>query len=293
MNENQFFTDRNKIRIWLKENYIKNFTIENDLTVNVAGDVDFNFSYGGNYSGNLPVQFGHVKGDFCCAELGLTTLKGSPHTVEGLFSCGSNPLSTLEYAPKIVKGKFIVMYTNITTLEYCPMPGEDLLCNDNKLVSLIGAPKEINGEFNCADNRLRSLKYGPKKVLGSYKCGANRITSFTDFPKEVYGKFDCSDNHLKVLKGRGMVEDFTINNNPVESLDELYLEVSNPIFIHAIGNHLKPITLLENYYEKNENLSYLAMNYDDIRHALNAHRLSKKLEKELERKTIENKKIKV
>jgi hypothetical protein len=51
--------------------------------VDVKGDVKFKGAEASQ--GQFHVQFGTVKGDFACYEKGVTSLKGSPHTVHGSF----------------------------------------------------------------------------------------------------------------------------------------------------------------------------------------------------------------
>jgi hypothetical protein len=91
-NTTQFFTTYEETKDWLDKMEIKNYTINDDLTVDVDGRVDIsnkNLKY-------IPVKFSIVKGDFNLLNNKLTTLIGTPKEVGGFFLCYSNPLTSLE-----------------------------------------------------------------------------------------------------------------------------------------------------------------------------------------------------
>ena len=76
---------RELIEKWLKEYNIKNYTINDDFTIDVVGNVNLN-------KRNLVrfpeyIQFGIVKGYFDCYYTHLTSLKGAPKSVGTFFSC--------------------------------------------------------------------------------------------------------------------------------------------------------------------------------------------------------------
>jgi hypothetical protein len=104
----------------------------------------------------LPVQFGHVDGNFSCSNNQLTSLAGCPNEVGGYFDCSNNQLISLEGAPKSVSGGFY--------------------CGNNKLTSLEGAPKEVGGYFYCdwTENLplLRLVRY---KKIETYNNQVNTI----------------------------------------------------------------------------------------------------------------------
>ena len=52
-------------------------------------------------------------------------------------------------------------------------------CNNNKLTSLQGGPKEVKWHFNCYDNNLTSLEGSPKEVGGDFWCRNNEAV-FTE-----------------------------------------------------------------------------------------------------------------
>ena len=117
---------------------IKNYTINDDLSIDVDGGVyldERNLEY-------LPLKFNYVSGDFNCDQNELESLEGCPITVDGNFDCYRNKLITLEGSPSVVNG--------------------NLICYVNELETLEGSPKTINGNFLCFVNKLKDLEYFPE-----------------------------------------------------------------------------------------------------------------------------------
>ncbi len=95
--------DNFKIKLICSKYNIKNYTINDDGTVDVEGNVIFNR----NRITKLPLKFGHVSGNFLCAECDLRTLEGAPTYVGGNFSLYYNAgLRSLKYSPLYVGGEF-------------------------------------------------------------------------------------------------------------------------------------------------------------------------------------------
>ncbi len=124
------FTDKKDIESWLKKIGINNYSINDDLTVDVDGNVDLI----GREINSMPVQFGKVYGDFNVDKNKLTSLKGCPEIVMGSFCCSLNNLTSLDYCPKRI--------------------GESFTCYKNQLTSLSGMPKKINCNFICSQNPI-------------------------------------------------------------------------------------------------------------------------------------------
>ena len=76
------------ISLICKQYGIENYTINDDGSIDVAGDVDLSF----NDLTELPLRFNKVTGRFNCSFNQLTSLKGSPVWVGGSFSCEFNYL---------------------------------------------------------------------------------------------------------------------------------------------------------------------------------------------------------
>ena len=111
---------------------ITNYSINDDMSIDVDGDVDLNRKY----LEKLPLKFNYVSGYFYCKNNDLKSLEGAPKTVGG-FVCSNNKLKTLEGAPEIV--------------------GEVFYCSNNDLASLEGVPRKVGGYFNCCYNKFEDL----------------------------------------------------------------------------------------------------------------------------------------
>ena len=94
------FENFNEIHGICKKYGIENYTINNDGSIDVYGDVNL---YSKKLT-KLPVKFRNVSGRFDCYNNNLTTLEGAPQSVLGSFYCNRNNLTTLEGAPKSVGG---------------------------------------------------------------------------------------------------------------------------------------------------------------------------------------------
>jgi hypothetical protein len=106
--------NREDIESWLKKYNIKNYTINDDLTVDVNGSV-----YISNTSlKEIPIQFNIVNGVFDCSHNELTSLKGCPKEVNGSFYCYNNKLTSLESGPTEVRGNFDCDNNELTSLDY-------------------------------------------------------------------------------------------------------------------------------------------------------------------------------
>ena len=74
--------------------------------------------------------------------------------------------------------------------------------SENKLTSLEGCPKYVEGTFYCSDNNLKSLIGCPKEVGGNFYCENNQLITLEVAPEYVGGYFHCKNNpNLKSLKG--------------------------------------------------------------------------------------------
>ena len=114
---------KEEIKRWLDGMGVTNYTINDDLTVDVDDDVDLRFK---NLT-EIPVQFNEVKYYFSCAYNQLTSLEGSPRKVGDHFYCHNNQLTSLEDSPRKV--------------------GDYFYCHNNQLTSLEGSPEEVGCWF--------------------------------------------------------------------------------------------------------------------------------------------------
>jgi len=190
---------------------IKNYTINEDGTVDVDGNVDLHIKglnrpqrYRASELKELPLKFGKVSGDFSCSIHKLTNLSGAPLEVGGYFSCSNNQLESLEGSPEKVGGKFY--------------------CNDNQLTSLEGAPRKVGGDFLCSHNKLTSLEGAPTSVGGDFECYDNQLTSLEGISKYIYGRINCRYNKLRDVSGvkDGWRGEFLVEDNPIHEIFKLF-----------------------------------------------------------------------
>jgi hypothetical protein len=127
--------NKQEIKDWLVDHDVTNYTINDDLVVDVDNDVWLNNK---KQTAELPVKFGKVTGFFYCAFSCLITLHNCPTYVGKSFTCYDNELTSLQYCPRYVGGNF--------------------LCYDNKLTSLQHCPRYVGGDFDCTRNKISSIK---------------------------------------------------------------------------------------------------------------------------------------
>jgi len=142
---------------------IVNYTINDDHTIDVNGDVSFTLK--GLFK--IPLKFNVVSGHFSCSNNKLTSLEGCPKSINGKFFCYLNELTTLEGGPKLVGDNYDCSNNHLTTLKGGPKRvGGSFICHSNKLTTLEGSPKYIGLTFDCRSNPLISKEY--KGAFGSF-----------------------------------------------------------------------------------------------------------------------------
>ena len=164
------FYDKAKIKYLCKKYDIKNYTINEDGTIDVDGNVNLN----DKKLIELPLKFGKVGGNFYCYNNQLTSLEGSPEKVGDRFYCYNNQLTSLEGAPREVGG--------------------DFLCYDNQLTSLEGSPRSVGGDFYCYRNQLTSLEGISKYISGNINCRNNQLSDVRGIKDGWRGKFWIEGN---------------------------------------------------------------------------------------------------
>ena len=145
------YNEYSQVKQWLDENEVNNYTINDDLTVDVDGDVYIWHDITNTTLSKLPIQFGKVMGNFYCNGCLLITLDGSPYYVGGNFHCNSNYLTTLEHCPEYIGGQFN--------------------CTSNKLTTLKYIPKTIIGNYSYSNNPLpiKVLKFDDIYIITKYQ----------------------------------------------------------------------------------------------------------------------------
>jgi hypothetical protein len=198
---NQFINESNQedIDSICQKYRIKNYTINQDGTIDVDGNVYLSFKK----LNKLPLKFRNVSGNFYCYNNQLTSLEGSPQSVGGGFFCEINKLTTLEGAPKSVGGCFYCYQNQLTTLEGSPQSvGGDFYCSINKLTTLEGAPKSVGYTFYCEKNKLKDV-YGIKEGFrfGDFFIGENPVEEiFKLFPKDRWNEVIEFLNEYQVIR---------------------------------------------------------------------------------------------
>ena len=184
VNENNFFKNlgigQTRIENWLKEYNIKNYTINDDLTIDVKGCVDLK----GYPEEELPeyIQFRTISDYFKirnCPK--LKSLKGCPQKVYNAFYCyNCENLESLKYCPQRINGYF--------DCSGC-----------SKLKSLDGGPQYIGAQFNCDKcNNLTSLKGAPQEVGSSFSCSnCSKLESLDGGPQYIGAHFYCKKCNVK------------------------------------------------------------------------------------------------
>jgi hypothetical protein len=125
---NKLFESEKSIHDMCRKYRITNYTINDDVSIDVDGNVDLS----GRGLTKLPLKFRNVSGYFYCSDNELTSLEGCPLSVGVSFYCSDNKLTSLEGCPSSV--------------------GVDFWCFDNKLTSLEGCPSSVGGSFYCSGN---------------------------------------------------------------------------------------------------------------------------------------------
>ena len=170
---------------------IKNYTINEDSTIDVDGDVDL---YDKRLT-KIPLKFGKVSGYFNCSANQFKSLEGSPLSVGRDFSCSSNQLKSLEGAPLSVGGYFNCISNQLTSLSGAPLSvGRDFSCNLNKLISLEGSPLSVGGNFYCSYNQLKSLDGISRRISGGIYCRNNQLRDVKGVKDVWLGEFSVVGN---------------------------------------------------------------------------------------------------
>lgn len=206
-------SDKDKIVLWLNKFNIANYTINDDFTVDVDGDVTLDE----RDVHQLRVQFGHVSGSLNAQLCKLKTLMGAPKTVGKNLILSANSLESLEYCTQHV--------------------GEKFYCNSNKIKSLVHGPQYVGSVYGCFRNQLENLSGAPERcasIIASY----NKMKSLQGSPKHVEGGFFLASNLLKTLDGGPdyVGGEYDVSKNSLESLVGIasYIGVSLDLSSNAL-----------------------------------------------------------
>jgi hypothetical protein len=145
--------EESKIRKICKEYNIKNYTINDDLSI----DVDDSVGFFGKGLVKVPLKFNRVSGNFNCSSNDLISLFGCPQWVGGNFACSDNGLTSLKFFPKFIGGDLFIYDNYITSLKGIPKNINYIDCDNNKIWSFIGIPDNFRGELLCQSNPIFNI----------------------------------------------------------------------------------------------------------------------------------------
>ena len=200
----RFFSTREEIEEFCEANNIQNYKINDDLTVDVMGDVNLR----GKNLYVLPFRFRDVQGNFDVSENHLFNLINSPRAVGKSFFCSHNNLRDMAFMPQAI--------------------GEALDCSHNSIESFDFWLHSISTHFNCSYNQLSSLFNCPSVINGSFDCSHNNLKDLNHAPTIVKEHFICTNNYeLKSIEGSPSLvkEDYHLYNNGTKFSVEQIREV--------------------------------------------------------------------
>jgi len=128
---------------WLKKYGITNYTIHENLVV----DVDCDVNLYNNKLTALPFQFGKVTGNFHCSNNQLTSLQYCPTAVGGGFYCSNNKLTSLQYCPTTVGGSFYCYANPFVVTKENEKEWFEVIKNHKNVYSTIKNPTETLTNF--------------------------------------------------------------------------------------------------------------------------------------------------
>lgn len=134
---------KENIKSWLDKMEINGYKINDDLTVDVDGDVNL----GNNKLYEIPIQFGIVNGNFSIWHNKLISLKGCPHKVTKNFDYTHNQLESLEYCPKEIGEDFLFHVNKISTFQYLPESVANVTVYENDIQNINDFKIQLKGGF--------------------------------------------------------------------------------------------------------------------------------------------------
>ena len=190
--DNYFLQSKEEIKKWLKEVGVKKYKMNDDLTVDVKGDVDIS----GKNLTKIPIKFNKINGDFECGHNKLTSLKGCPDTVKGDFDCKDNLIISFEFMPKKITGRYFFWGNDIKSVDFL------VAFNENIAYFLIKA--------------LSFHSWLPLK---------NMLKTINEMSSIYKEKTDIVNNYINVIKGKKI-------KNIDEFIQELYENINNNDYIY-------------------------------------------------------------
>lgn len=177
--------DKTAIKYFLNTKMIMNYTIEDDGTVNVGGNVELDNM--GSQFRELPVQFGKVTGNFITKDVALQSFKGFPKEVGGDFVIKQR-IIVKDYtgAPEIIRGDALMKPVQAQSLKGFPKKIEQ-----SAVITVSGDKHSLSdlGEFgsglyiNVEDAPLPNFHGIQSKFNGRLEIWSKGATSLEGFPE--------------------------------------------------------------------------------------------------------------
>lgn len=137
---NESIDSKYLIEYWLKKNNDANYIINDDLSVDVDGDVNII----SKKLDKIPIKYNNIKGNFDCSNNNLSTFDNFPEYVGNYMWCNQNEFISLKGFSTYI-GKSLVLDENkLTNLIGLSHMNIDLVIFDNPLTTLDG----LNIKFN-------------------------------------------------------------------------------------------------------------------------------------------------
>jgi hypothetical protein len=191
------YNNKISIKFWLDKMKITNYTINEDLTVDVNGS----FFLSDKNLKTLPITFNYVKNTFYCQNNELTDLKGFPCEVGELYFY-NNPIINLDNLPQIVKGYFVL----------------DLPHNEEEFKKLTKMKhfNEVSFRFNI-DNKPQWLDKINKKQYRYTDDSISKEEMTIDF---TFKEYHDAVQELQITQERKLLEQTTqeVQTNSVKKL---------------------------------------------------------------------------
>lgn len=148
---------KKEIKSWLDSLDIKNYVINDDLTIDINGDINLRRKL---HTKKIPYKFRNVSGEFNCEHNNLKLLTNCPDFVGGDFVCCNNELVSLSEGPKEVLGNYYAYKNQLVTLKGIPKSLYSFYCSDNSITSLEYL-ENIQHELDIQDNNIKSIEFLP------------------------------------------------------------------------------------------------------------------------------------
>lgn len=183
------YTNKQDIAKWLRNYGVDNYTVNDDLTVDVNGNVNLERAFMGqskeewleeleDYNNHTDPE---AQIDFELCDDGSYEGNGSHHVYEEK----TDEVYELPVRFGTVKGSFSIAYNELRTLKGCPHTVEGGFdCDSNDLQSLTGAPRQVGNIFFCKHNPLIEVGDIDTQITQGFFVGPDQIADLLNVKSE-------------------------------------------------------------------------------------------------------------